>query len=108
MGNLIDYLTWRGDLPFSQDPFNAIDAALLSSLSYIDFTDVVPSKGMGKVTMREAARLFFKYHTEEELSKDKSFINFCPSILRALANSNRFRGAMLSNFVDDTDIGREI
>ena len=108
MGNLIDYLTWRGDLPFSQDPFNAIDAALLSSLSYIDFTDIVPSKGMGKVTMREAARLFFKYHTEEELSKDKSFINFCPSILRALANSNRFRGAMLSNFVDDTDIGREI
>ena len=105
---MLDYLTWRGDLPFSRDPFNSIDAALLSSLSYIDFTDAVPSKGMGKVTMREASRLFFKYHTEEELSKDKSFINFCPSILRALANSNRFRGAMLSNFVDDTDIGREI
>ena len=108
MGNLIDYLAWRGDLPFSKDPFNSIDACLLSALSYIDFTDIVPSKGMGKVTMREASRLFFKYHTEEELSKDKSFINFCPSILRALANSNRFRGAMLSNFVDDTDIGREI
>ena len=105
---MIDYLTWRGDLPFSKDPFNSIDAALLSSLSYIDFTDVVPAKGMGKVTMREAARVFFKLHSEEELAKDKSFINFCPSILRALANSDRFKGAMLSNFVDDTDIGREI
>ena len=69
MGNLIDYLAWRGDLPFSKDPFNSIDACLLSALSYIDFTDIVPSKGMGKVTMREASRLFFKYHTEEELSK---------------------------------------
>ena len=108
MGTIIDYLTWRGDLPLSRDPFNSIDALLLSSLSYIDFTDIVPAKRQGKVTMREAAKQFFKLHSEEELSNDKSFINFCPSILRALANSNRFRGAMLSNFVDDTDIGREI
>lgn len=108
MGNLLDYLAWRGDLPFSRDPFNCIDACLLSSLSYIDFTDIVPGKGQGKVTMREAAKQFFKFHSEEELSNDKSFINFCPSILRALANSERYKGAMLSNFVDDTDIGREI
>ena len=108
MGNLLDYLAWRGDLPFSRDPFNSIDACLLSSLSYIDFTDIVPGKGQGKVTMREAAKQFFKLHSEEELSNDKSFINFCPSILRALANSERYKGAMLSNFVDDTDIGREI
>ncbi len=108
MGNLLDYLAWRGDLPFSRDPFNSIDACLLSSLSYIDFTDIVPGKGQGKVTMREASKQFFKLHSEEELSNDKSFINFCPSILRALANSERYKGAMLSNFVDDTDIGREI
>ena len=108
MGNILDYLAWRGDLSFAADPFNNIDALLLSSLSYIDFTDVVPGKGEGKVTMREAAKKFFKLHSEEELSQDKSFINFCPSILRALADSLRFRGAMLSNFVDDTDIGREI
>ena len=108
MGNLLDYLAWRGDLPFSRDPFNSIDACLLSSLSYIDFTDIVPGKGKGKVTMREASKQFFKLHSAEELSNDKSFINFCPSILKALAESNRFRGAMLSNFVDDTDIGREI
>ena len=108
MGSILDYLAWRGDLPLSRDPFNCIDALLLSSLSYIDFADIVPGKGQGKVTMREASKQFFKRHSEEELSNDKSFINFCPSILRALANSNRFRGAMLSNFVDDTDIGREI
>ncbi len=108
MGNLLDYLAWRGDLPFSRDPFNSIDACLLSSLSYIDFTDIVPGKGKGKITMREASKQFFKLHSAEELSNDKSFINFCPSILRALAESNRFRGAMLSNFVDDTDISREI
>ena len=73
----LSYMEGRPSL--SKDPFNSIDALLLSSLSYIDFTDVVPAKGMGKVTMREAARVFFKLHSEEELAKDKSFINFCPS-----------------------------
>ena len=108
MGNLLDYLAWRGDLSLAQDPFNSIDALLLSSLSYVDFTNVVPAKGEGMVTMEEASKRFFELHTEEELAQDKSFINFAPSLLRALAESNRFKDAYLLNFVDDTDISREI
>ena len=108
MGNLLDYLAWRGDLSLAQDPFNSIDALLLSSLSYVDFTNVVPAKGKGMVTMEEASKRFFELHTEEELAQDKSFINFAPSLLRALAESNRFKDAYLLNFVDDTDISREI
>ena len=42
MGNIIDYLDWRGDLTFSQAPFNQIDALLLSSLSYANFGGIVP------------------------------------------------------------------
>ena len=108
MGNLLDYLAWRGDLSLAQDSFNSIDALLLSSLSYVDFTNVVPAKGEGMVTMEEASKRFFELHTEEELAQDKSFINFAPSLLRALAESNRFKDAYLLNFVDDTDISREI
>ena len=108
MGNLLDYLAWRGDLSLAQDPFNSIDALLLSSLSYVDFTNVVPAKGEGMVTMEEASKRFFELHTEEELAQDTSFINFAPSLLRALAESNRFKDAYLLNFVDDTDISREI
>ena len=28
MGNIFDYLTWRGDLSFSQDPVNPVDALI--------------------------------------------------------------------------------
>lgn len=35
--NMLDYLTWRGDLPLSLDPWNAIDALILSMLSYLTF-----------------------------------------------------------------------
>ena len=30
MADMFDYLDWRGDIPFSQVPFNKIDALLLA------------------------------------------------------------------------------
>ena len=37
MTNIIDYVKWRGDLSFQNDPFNDIDALALSLLVYVDF-----------------------------------------------------------------------
>ena len=37
MANIFDYLKWRGDLTFTQDPPNAVDALIFSSLSYISY-----------------------------------------------------------------------
>lgn len=108
MSNMLDYLTWRGDLSLSQDPFNTIDALLLSSLSYVDFEGVIPVAGTGRITMEEASKKFFEIHSPEELAQDKSFINFGPALLRGLAESDRFKDAYLLNFINDTDISREI
>jgi hypothetical protein len=108
MSNINDYMAWRGDLSLDQDPFNSIDALILSCLSYVDFRGVVPGKGEGIITVEEAAAKFFSIHSDEELAQDKSFINFAPSMFRALAGTDRFKNAYLLNFVDDTDISREI
>ena len=108
MSNFLDYLAWRGDLTFEKDPFNSIDALILSTLSYVDFKDVVPGRGEGIITIEEASEKFFKIHSEEELAQNKSFINYAPALLKALAGSERFSKAYLLNFVDDTDISREI
>lgn len=37
MANIDDYLDWRGDLPFSRDPFNEVDNLILSFLAYVDY-----------------------------------------------------------------------
>lgn len=108
MGNILDYLAWRGDITLDKDPFNSIDALLLSCLSYVNFADVVPSIGNGSITIEKASEKFFSIHSEEELAQDKSFINFAPSMLKALARSDRFKGAYLSNYVNDTEIVRAI
>lgn len=38
-GNILDYLEWRGDLPFTYNRFNAIDALILSTITYINYPD---------------------------------------------------------------------
>ena len=108
MSNILDYLAWRGDLTLDKDPFNSIDALILSCLSYVNFDKVVPPRAQGKITIEKASEKFFSLHSEEELAQDKSFIRFAPAMLRALGQSDRFKNAYLSYYVDDTDISREI
>lgn len=45
MSDLFDYLHWRGDLSFTQDPVNCVDALIFSALSYITFPDTSHDSG---------------------------------------------------------------
>ena len=42
--NLFDYLNWRGDLSFNLVELSEVDALIFAKLSYIDYTDVIPSE----------------------------------------------------------------
>ena len=44
MGNIISYLRWRGDLLWSEAPFNEVDNLILACLSYFDFDGIVSEK----------------------------------------------------------------
>ena len=59
MAIIFDYLKWRGDLTFSQDPPKAVDALVFSSLSYIQFHGMVEAVPQVPVTLKEAAEEFF-------------------------------------------------
>lgn len=37
MNSIIDYVQWRGDLPFSASPVNEIDGLIFSELSYLSW-----------------------------------------------------------------------
>ena len=56
MGNLFDYVAWRGDLSLAAVPLNDIDALLFARLSYIPFEGVVPAGFEGGKPLPEAAR----------------------------------------------------
>lgn len=94
MGNILDYLAWRGDLPLARVPFGAVDALVLSALSYIRFDTLVPSGEEGSVPLGEAAEKF--------LSLPRRPCR-CPEdldLLRALARSPRFAPMELCRYAD--------
>lgn len=59
MCNVLDYLYWRGDLSFEQDPLNEVDALIFSEFSYIDFNLLAPEAlQAGQLTIKKAANLW--------------------------------------------------
>lgn len=41
--NILDYITWRGDLTFQQSPMCEVDGLIFSMLSYIEYDGIVPT-----------------------------------------------------------------
>lgn len=86
MTNVFDYLTWRGDLSFSQDPPNGVDGLIFSALAYIQYGSNVEEEPKKAVTLREAAETFFMLPDHDRrcrVLKDQEF-------LAAAAKTRRF------------------
>ena len=66
---VFDYMNWRGDLSFSQDPFNEVDSIVLSMICFLDFTGVVPSPAeKGSISLAEAmSRMPEKFEGDRRL-----------------------------------------
>lgn len=99
MATIFDYLEWRGDLKINQARLNNIDALILSRLAYIPFDGIILSDPLDKITIEEAADIFFS------LKDPLNEVNMPQDIdlLTALAKSERFRNMYLSGYVNEID-----
>ncbi len=88
MGNLLDYLSWRGDLSLGQVPFGPVDALALSALAYIPFDGLVGAAER-PVPLGQAALdwLALPPPRRGQRRRDSEL-----DLLRALAGSPRFSG----------------
>ena len=88
MGNLLDYLSWRGDLSLGQVPFGPVDALALSALAYIPFDGLVGAAER-PVPLGQAALdwLALPPPRRGQRRRDSEL-----ELLRALAGSPRFSG----------------
>lgn len=94
MNNVLDYVRWRGDLLFLQDPPNAIDSAIFSYLVYMKFPQTLTSSPGLTISQMQA---------EIERQEDsKQFGNpHQLELLRCCAASQRFGQARLVEFRDE-------
>ena len=58
MGNILDYLDWRGDLTFEQTPFNQVDNLILACFSYLDLDEIADVKNGNTLLWKNFLRYF--------------------------------------------------
>ena len=99
MYNVFDYLKWRGDLSFDQDPINEIDHIIFSRISSmplhkIDFNN--------KEVLYNVLKKLLQVENEEFLLQDKK-------LCKELISIKRYRNLKISDFVRniDTDIEQQ-
>ncbi|MBE5803257.1 MAG: DUF2974 domain-containing protein [Clostridiales bacterium] len=92
MPNMLDYLTWRGDLPLACVPWNEVDSLLMASLSYCSFGE--QAAGDVGVALRSLSP------GPREDVKDFRFFNRCRDLEGALAQTLRFGGLMVHDAVE--------
>ena len=97
---MYEYLSWRGDLTFEQDPFNEVDKLILAQMAYVDYDDIVPDDREKKIAISDVARLYWELHTVAEIKSRGSFVRMSPLLLEPVAKSRRFRRMTLSGYVN--------
>ena len=92
MGNLFEYLSWRGDLPLTTVPITPVDALIFSALSYLNFAGIVPGDLRNPIPLHVAADAFLSLADAPERVRVKSDLQ----LLRAAADAPRLRNTRLA------------
>ena len=99
MGNIMDYLNWRGDLTLEQSPFNEVDNLLLAELSFLDLTGIVGDVGADEgVELRQAVDAYFRQHRGENISMGVLVPDQILAMAEKMALSSRFAHMVLHGY----------
>lgn len=107
MANFTDYFKWRGDIPFSVDPFNEIDNIILSVLAFTDFDGVLSSDINERRPVTEVCADYFSKHNDIEIMAREASTREAPFILRMMRDSRRFQKTELAGFVNSISAEKE-
>ncbi len=96
---MFEYIADQNE-PFSDKPFTPADAAILSTLSNINFSYFYNRKKKEKVNLGELAHDFLQVCKPNEHSWEYAF-------LKLIENSPRYSQILVSDVIDDVDLSEE-
>lgn len=102
MGNILDYVDWRGDITMDRSGFNAIDGLIMSQLAYVPFDGIVKKGFSAPMKIAKAARRYDKVFENQDKIKSLLMIN-SHSVLMKIAEADRFKELKLFNYVQKYD-----
>lgn len=100
MSNILDYITWRGDLTISADGFNEIDNLILSRLSYFPFDGLIDNEE--EITIEESYKRYNERGTTGRILQEEDI-----ELFPAISNSKRFGKIKITRYVNKLDVESE-
>ncbi len=102
MGNISDYVAWRGDISFKVSPFNHIDSLILCQILYADLEQIVPKSFTSKISLCDVGKMYFNNgHHEKKLgaliNKDTA------SLLKSVSEATRYSKIQICALVNTID-----
>lgn len=98
MAGIMDYLDWRGDIPFRADPFNEVDSYILAKIGCPDFSGFIPGDARS-VDIRAAVEAYFTAYGQDGNFLGKLASESIGPMIRRLPDTVRFGDLRLSGFV---------
>ena len=96
MADIFEYLTWRGDIPFSAMGPNPVDGLIFSTLVYVNFSAVTPHTPYSRVPLSRAVMLLL---ADAEVTK-KIRVDRDLELLAAVAASERYKHVEIGFYRD--------
>lgn len=97
MGNITDYIKWRGDLNLKQDHFNEVDNLVLSELSYFNYKKFINNK---KILVKELIAEYLKNNNKKAIEEELPLFQDPIPFLISLKDSLRYGDLKVFNYVN--------
>lgn len=98
MAAMDQYLKEYGKFTFLEEEFNEVDAVILSLISYIDFSGIVPKIKKGKILLKDAASKYFRKNSKKEINNNMIAVKSAIHLLEKLAKTKRYQDLYLYNY----------
>lgn len=105
--SIFDYLEKHKNKDFIEFAFNDIDNLILSQLSYLPLSGIVPSLYEKGITLNEASSLYFKKFSQTDIKNSWYLIPKISKLLKEMTGSKRFGDAILYNYVNMIDENKQ-
>lgn len=101
---IIDYLNMRGDLSFEKSDFNAVDALILSQMSYNNIDGLVSQDFSHGIKLSELVKKYNSLDDCEVRNNMGAMINpLTPKLMEAVAATERFGHIKVGGFINKID-----
>ncbi|MBR5372371.1 MAG: DUF2974 domain-containing protein [Oscillospiraceae bacterium] len=106
MTNILDYLDWRGDIRMEKDPFNTVDAIILSEICYLPLEHLAPKAFCIGKPLLEIAKAF----QPDAVKTSEKPLTFQDDVilLKKAVKSERFRSVRIMGAKRITDPAQNV